>query len=1182
VTIGSTGSNDAGVTSSGDPITYTIGTPNYSVDTTGSRTGWLSVTGGTTTPTSLHFSIGTTSGVNPGAQATVTLTPTAPAGVAAVTITVTFNGTGGGGGGGSSTLTPSQTSVTLPGNGSVVISTTSASAISISANVQQSSCGNVNWLGFQLPVTTVSSVQTSTLTVTANSSGLTNGQVCQGSVIVTPSSGTPLTIPVTFTVNGSGSGGWTVNPSTVSLNFTTNSGNFPSAQVTATTPTGTAYSIATSSTGNWLFANAGSANSGSSFFLQISGNANSLATGIYQGTAVLTDAFNNQFTIQATLNVNGGTTSGLFISPNPVTFNAAVNGAVQSQLITVSSNTTGGAVTLSVNGTPATWLSYTNPSPANVVVNQSSTFTLTANPNGLAAGTYTAAPITVTLGTLTGTLSVSLVVGGGGGGGGSTAVSPTAMSFSFQQGSTTIVPPQKLVITGPAGAWTSVITTSNSGTWLRLTPSSGNSLPDLTNPNAIPVVTVDPTGLAVGTYTGTIAVTTPGGTQNVSVTLSVVSGAILVPNPGSLYYSAQTGQGNPANQTVFFGASNSSLNPISITAVSNANWISLVSTGSAFVTVGVDQTGLNTGTYSGSITVTQTGAVNSPLTIPVVLVVNGGGSGGSGNLTFSPSSMSFTSSNGSTPGAQTLQVSANSTTTFVGSISYVSSATGWLTVNPSSGVTNAVLSVSVNPAGLGTGTYSANIAFNANGSVQNVPVTLTVNGGGNTGNVSVSPTTLAFSTAQGASPQAQSVSVSSTSGATGVAFTVQVTSGSAWLSTSAITNPTTPYTFQVTVNSSSMAAGTYSGNIQITPTGGSIVNIPVSLTITAPPSVSASPTSLTFNYRAGDAAPASQPITVSGSGSAALGFTATASSTGNWLVVSPTSGTTPATVNASINIAGLTTGTYNGTILVAGSGGAPGSTTVNVTLNVTAPLPTITKVTNAASYATGAIAPGEIITLFAGDPTHPIGPATPAGLTLDSSGKVATTIGGVQVLINGFASPMIYASASQVSAVVPYELKLFTTATISIKYLGQTSNFVSTNVTTTSPGIFTANSSGTGPGAILNSNLSLNSSSNAAARGDTVVVYMTGEGETSPAGVTGKVTTVSSTPPLTPTPLLPISITVGGQAANYSFAGEAPGLVSGVLQLNVVLPTNIAAGDQPIVVTIGGNPSQQGVTVSVK
>jgi uncharacterized protein (TIGR03437 family) len=79
------------------------------------------------------------------------------------------------------------------------------------------------------------------------------------------------------------------------------------------------------------------------------------------------------------------------------------------------------------------------------------------------------------------------------------------------------------------------------------------------------------------------------------------------------------------------------------------------------------------------------------------------------------------------------------------------------------------------------------------------------------------------------------------------------------------------------------------------------------------------------------------------------------------------------------------------------------------------------------------------------------------------------------------------------------------------------------------------------------------------------------------------VTTTAAPPqPLTPAPLLPVSVTVGGQGAQYTFAGEAPGFVSGVLQLNVVIPTNIAAGDQAIVVTIGGNPSQQGVTVSVK
>ncbi len=463
-----------------------------------------------------------------------------------------------------------------------------------------------------------------------------------------------------------------------------------------------------------------------------------------------------------------------------------------------------------------------------------------------------------------------------------------------------------------------------------------------------------------------------------------------------------------------------------------------------------------------------------------------------------------------------------------------------------------------------------------------MPVSLTVstNGGGNSGNVTVSPTSLTFTVQQGSSPGAQSVSVNSASGTAGVGFTVQVTSGSSWLTTSANTNNTTPSALTVSVSSSAMQAGTYNGNIQILPTGGNAVNIPVTLTISAAATISATPTTLTFNYRAGDSAPASQPIAVSGSG---LAFTATASSTGNWLVASPATGTAPGTVNVSINTTGISTGTLTGTIVVAGSGGATGSTTITVTLNVTAPLPTITKVTNAASYSAAGVAPGEIITLFASDPAHPIGPATPAGLTLDSSGNVSTSIGGVQVTVGGFACPMIYASATQVSAVVPYQIKQFVSANVVVKFLGQSSNGVPVNVVTTAPGLFTANASGTGPGAIANSDGSTNSPTNPAARGGVVVVYLTGEGETSPAGITGKVTTVAAPPlPLTPAPLLPISLTIGGQGANYTFAGEAPGFVSGVLQLNVVVPTNITAGDQPIVVTIGGNPSQQAVTVSVK
>ncbi len=89
---------------------------------------------------------------------------------------------------------------------------------------------------------------------------------------------------------------------------------------------------------------------------------------------------------------------------------------------------------------------------------------------------------------------------------------------------------------------------------------------------------------------------------------------------------------------------------------------------------------------------------------------------------------------------------------------------------------------------------------------------------------------------------------------------------------------------------------------------------------------------------------------------------------------------------------------------------------------------------------------------------------------------------------------------------------------------------------------------------------------------------MTGEGQTQPGGVDGKVTAFPY-----PTPLVPIAITVGGQAANYEFAGEAPGLVSGVMQLNVIIPSTLAVtGSVPLVVSVGSNSTQGGVTVYIR
>jgi uncharacterized protein (TIGR03437 family) len=253
---------------------------------------------------------------------------------------------------------------------------------------------------------------------------------------------------------------------------------------------------------------------------------------------------------------------------------------------------------------------------------------------------------------------------------------------------------------------------------------------------------------------------------------------------------------------------------------------------------------------------------------------------------------------------------------------------------------------------------------------------------------------------------------------------------------------------------------------------------------------------------------------------------------------------------------------------------------VNVTLTTTGPLPTVNGVTNAASYATGAVSPGELVTIFGTN----IGPVTAASATTDlATGKLATAIGGVQMLFNGIAAPMIYASSTQVSAVVPYEMAPVANPSVWIKYSGQTSNADQLTTAATAPGLFTQNAAGSGPGAILNQDNSVNGPGNRAAKGSIVQVYMTGEGLSSPPSVTGAITAASLPPPqVTPAPLLAVGVTINGQPASYVYAGEAPGLVAGMMQLNVQIPANAPSGELPILVSVGGNTSQKGVTVSVQ
>ena len=144
--------------------------------------------------------------------------------------------------------------------------------------------------------------------------------------------------------------------------------------------------------------------------------------------------------------------------------------------------------------------------------------------------------------------------------------------------------------------------------------------------------------------------------------------------------------------------------------------------------------------------------------------------------------------------------------------------------------------------------------------------------------------------------------------------------------------------------------------------------------------------------------------------------------------------------------------TLSATILIAGV-----SVTITQPALATAPLPPIKAVVNAASFLGGPVSPGEMVTIFGSG----IGPATPASATIDpATGKLATTIGAVQVLFNATPAPMIYASSTQVSAVVPYEMALISNPSVWITYAGKTSNAYPLTTAATAPGLFAQNSSG--------------------------------------------------------------------------------------------------------------------------
>lgn len=257
------------------------------------------------------------------------------------------------------------------------------------------------------------------------------------------------------------------------------------------------------------------------------------------------------------------------------------------------------------------------------------------------------------------------------------------------------------------------------------------------------------------------------------------------------------------------------------------------------------------------------------------------------------------------------------------------------------------------------------------------------------------------------------------------------------------------------------------------------------------------------------------------------------------------------------------------------------SATAVVNLMLPPPLPspaiTLDGITNAASFRSvvpdGGIAPGQLITIFGTN----LGPAAPVTLQLDARGFVTTRLGGTRVLFDGTAGPMIVTSAGQVSAVVPYTVEGLASVAVSVEYEGRVSAQLPVPVALAAPAIFTQNASGSGAGAVIRQNGELITPASPAAPGEVLTLFATGEGATTPAGVDGK----PAAAPL-PLPKLPVKVVVDGVDVEPLYAGGAPGLVAGVLQVNFVMPAGGTGQQRRLRLRIGEKLSADTVTVAAR
>ena len=373
--------------------------------------------------------------------------------------------------------------------------------------------------------------------------------------------------------------------------------------------------------------------------------------------------------------------------------------------------------------------------------NMPSGLTITANPAGLAAGSYqgTLTISALTTSTVTQFVRVAFTVTAAG----QPSLSVKPASLSFYTVTNSAAGTRGITVSNLGGG--SIPFTARAattlGSWLTLSSSSG-TLNGFASQTIL--ATLNPAGLAAGTYSGTVTISSGDLAQSVTLpvtmTVTQVEQTLLIPQNGLTFY-AIAGGGKPPPQ--FFSVLNTGRGQMNFTTqfstLSGGNWLSVFpGAGSSTAEsnqvpqerVDVDPTGLQAGIYYGTVQVLAPTAVNNPQFVSVILNILPAGSH-LGPI-VEPTGLIFTTHVGEFPGSQAIMIQSINATplTFHSGITTVDGAPWLTTLPPDGAVTQAQparIVIQPQTTNLAAGVYRGSLTLSfSDGSIRVVAVVVVI------------------------------------------------------------------------------------------------------------------------------------------------------------------------------------------------------------------------------------------------------------------------------------------------------------------------------------------------------------------------------------------------------------------------------------------------------------------------